>query len=73
MALDLPAELWLDILTYFPLGFVRTMAGVSRTCYELAMDDIYQELELVSADKRTLRRIRLARYVCHIIITLVYG
>lgn len=60
MEVDLPAELWLKILSYLPPGFVRRMLGVSRICFELAMDDIYRELELINGDSRTYGRVQFA-------------
>ncbi|TFK70986.1 hypothetical protein BDN72DRAFT_838231 [Pluteus cervinus] len=51
MAQDLPTELWLNILSCLPRGSVRKLLGVNRTLFELAMDDIYEEVRFIADDK----------------------
>ncbi|KAF8152220.1 hypothetical protein B0H34DRAFT_724374 [Crassisporium funariophilum] len=53
--IDLPAELWLKILGYLPKGTARKMIGVNRFLFELALDDLYQEIKLIHDDETTLK------------------
>lgn len=51
---DLPPELWLEILAYFSPGFVVKLMGVNRLLFELALQYIYEEVQLTSDDKPAL-------------------
>ncbi|KAJ7577431.1 hypothetical protein C8J56DRAFT_1031456 [Mycena floridula] len=46
MSTDLPVELWLHILSFLPPHFVKRLIGVNRVLFNLAQDDIYQEMRL---------------------------
>ncbi len=35
---DLPIELWLEVLSYLPRGFVWKMVGMNRALFELGMN-----------------------------------
>ena len=48
---DLPVELWLEILTYLPRSTLHKLIGVNRTLFELALNDLYEEVRLISDDK----------------------
>ena len=48
---DLPVELWLEILTYLPRSTLHKLVGVNRTLFELALNDLYEEVRLISDDK----------------------
>lgn len=48
---DLPVELWLEILTYLPRSALHKLIGVNRTLFELALNDLYEEVRLISDDK----------------------
>ncbi|KDR72860.1 hypothetical protein GALMADRAFT_228550 [Galerina marginata CBS 339.88] len=52
---DLPAELWLEIIAHLSRGALHKMMGVNRTLFELAMDDIYEEVRFISIDEEMLR------------------
>jgi len=44
---DLPLEIWMEILSYLPRGFVRRMIGINRLLFELGMNEIYKEVYLM--------------------------
>jgi len=44
---DLPLEIWLEILSYLPRGFVWRMIGINRLLFELGMNEIYKEVYLM--------------------------
>jgi len=44
---DLPLEIWIEILSYLPRGFVRRMIGINRLLFELGMNEIYKEVYLM--------------------------
>ena len=48
---DLPVELWLEILTYLPRSTLHKLIGVNRTLFELALNDLYEEVRIISDDK----------------------
>jgi len=50
---DLPVELWLEILSYLPRTSLHKLMGVSRVLFELALDDIYQEIEFFDGENGT--------------------
>jgi len=52
---DLPVELWLEILGYLPRSALHKMIGVNRLLFELALDDLYEEIRLISDDKSMLK------------------
>jgi hypothetical protein len=47
---ELPVELWLLIAEYLEPKEKRKLIGVNRLFYELAMDELYGHLSLVSDD-----------------------
>jgi hypothetical protein len=49
---DLPVELWLKILSYLPRSAQRKLLGVNRFLFELALDDIYEEVRFIVDDKQ---------------------
>jgi len=51
---DLPPELWLEILSYLPHIYLRRMMGVSRTLYALALPDMFRELNLAHPHSRMM-------------------
>ncbi|KAG5635868.1 hypothetical protein H0H81_009826 [Sphagnurus paluster] len=62
MTPDLPVELWLEILSMLPAHSVRKMMGISRILFEMAMDDIYQELHFESDGDQMLRTFQQLQY-----------
>lgn len=52
---DLPPELWMDILSYLPRGFVRKMIGINRFLFELGMRELYEEVRLLDYDNFGLK------------------
>lgn len=44
---DLPIEVWLEVLSYLPRGFVWKMIGVNRALFEMGMDELYEEVRLM--------------------------
>jgi len=50
---DLPVELWLHILSNVPRSPLHNLLGVNRLLFELAMNDLYEEVRLISEDKET--------------------
>ncbi|KAF5319465.1 hypothetical protein D9619_008773 [Psilocybe cf. subviscida] len=48
---DLPIELWLKILTYLPRSALHKMIGLNRLLFELALNDLYEEVRFISDDK----------------------
>ena len=64
-ASDLPPELWSEIVSYLPKGDLRKMLGVNRFLFELALNDIYEEVRFTSDDKnmeRIFEQLRCANY-----------
>ncbi|KDR72839.1 hypothetical protein GALMADRAFT_228528 [Galerina marginata CBS 339.88] len=57
-----PAELWLQILSYLPQGTVRRMVSVSRTLYELYLDDFYKTIDFSSDSERMLEKFQRLRF-----------
>ena len=55
---DLPPELWLEVLSYLPAIYLRKMMGVSRTLYALALPEIFRELDLRDANPRTMSQLK---------------
>lgn len=74
MTADLPAELWLIILSLLPPHYLRKMMSISRILFEIALDDMYNELQIVSDDQQMvhtldqLRHPNIGRRVRHIYI-----
>ncbi|KAF8063322.1 hypothetical protein FPV67DRAFT_1672353 [Lyophyllum atratum] len=57
---DLPVELWLHILSFLPRHYKRRAMGTNRTLYEIAMNDIYREVRLISEhDRPVFSQLRL--------------
>jgi hypothetical protein len=52
MIRDLPAELWLEILSYLPPGHVRKLLGINRFLTEMALDEIYYSFALHNGFRR---------------------
>ncbi|KAF8659278.1 hypothetical protein AX16_001853 [Volvariella volvacea WC 439] len=52
---DLPVELWLYILSMLPRSALHKMMGINRTLFELAMNDKYSEIRLISDDAEAWR------------------
>jgi hypothetical protein len=48
---DLPVELWLVVLSYLPRSTLHKMIGINRLLFELALNDIYDEVRFISNDK----------------------
>ena len=64
-ASDFPPELWLEIVAYLPRSDMRKMMGVNRFLFELALNDIYEEVRFTSEDKameRVFEQLRYADY-----------
>ena len=64
-ASDFPPELWLEIVAYLPRSDMRKMMGVNRFLFELALNDIYEEVRFTSEDKameRVFEQLRYANY-----------
>ncbi|KAF8907080.1 hypothetical protein CPB84DRAFT_1844186 [Gymnopilus junonius] len=55
---DLPVELWLEILAYLPRTTLHKMIGVNRTLFELALNDMYEEVRLISDDKQMIKTLK---------------
>jgi hypothetical protein len=58
---DLPAELWLEVLSYFPPASVMDLMGVNRLFFELALDFKYQELQLLTCSGSSLNSFQQLR------------
>jgi hypothetical protein len=56
MTPDLPVELWLHLLDLLPKSYLRKMMGINRTLFELAMNEVYQEIRFIE-DGRDMTRI----------------
>ncbi|KJA16056.1 hypothetical protein HYPSUDRAFT_91565 [Hypholoma sublateritium FD-334 SS-4] len=54
-ASDFPPELWSEIIDYLPRGDLRKMIGVNRFLFELALNDLYEEVRFTSDDKHMSR------------------
>ncbi|CAA7263762.1 unnamed protein product [Cyclocybe aegerita] len=71
---DLPVELWLEVLGLLPRSMLHKMIGVNRTLFELALDDIYQEIRFINDDKemvksfKQLKHTNIANRVQHLFI-----
>ncbi|PPQ63652.1 hypothetical protein CVT24_004426 [Panaeolus cyanescens] len=52
---DLPVELWLEILSYLPRSALRKMMGVNRLLFEMAFNEIYEEIRLIADDEEMLK------------------
>ena len=52
---DLPTELWLEILSYLPRTALHKMIGVNRPLFELALNDLYEEVRFISDDRHMLK------------------
>ncbi|KJA23705.1 hypothetical protein HYPSUDRAFT_39538 [Hypholoma sublateritium FD-334 SS-4] len=71
---DLPVELWLEILTYLPRSALQKLIGVNRTLFELALNDMYEEVRLISDDKdmektfNQLKHFNISKRVRHLFI-----
>ncbi len=63
MAQDLHIELWLNIPSYLPRGAIHKLLGINRALFELAMDDIYHEVQLIADDKKMWKTLDQLRYV----------
>ncbi|KAJ2912280.1 hypothetical protein MD484_g8129, partial [Candolleomyces efflorescens] len=59
---DLPPELWLEILSYLPRTYIYKMMGLNRLLFELAMQDKYEEIRLISDDKNMLSTFEQLRH-----------
>ncbi|RXW21430.1 hypothetical protein EST38_g4435 [Candolleomyces aberdarensis] len=59
---DLPPELWLEILSYLPRTYIYKMMGLNRLLFELAMQDKYEEIRLISDDKNMLNTFEQLRH-----------
>lgn len=55
MAPNLPAELWLKIVSLLPRGQLRKLVGINRVLFTLAMDDIYREVRFMDDDRNMLK------------------
>lgn len=60
---DLPAELWMEILSYLPQGFLRKMIGVNRCMFEQGMNEIYREVRMCDYHGAELKTFEQMRYV----------
>ena len=47
---NLPVELWPEILSYLPRSALHNMIGINRLLFELALDDLYEEIRFISND-----------------------
>ncbi|KDR72841.1 hypothetical protein GALMADRAFT_228529 [Galerina marginata CBS 339.88] len=59
---DLPIELWLEILLYLPRSTLHKMIGVNRTLFELALNDLYEEVRFISDDKVMMKSFKQLRH-----------
>ncbi|KAF8152232.1 hypothetical protein B0H34DRAFT_800709 [Crassisporium funariophilum] len=59
---DLPLELWLEILSYLPRSTLHKMIGINRILFEIALDDIYEEVRFVCDDKDTRKTFKQLRH-----------
>jgi hypothetical protein len=48
--LDLPPELWLEVLSYLSLASVVDLIGLTRFFFDLGLDYKYQELQLITCN-----------------------
>jgi hypothetical protein len=59
---DLPPEIWFHIISFLPRSCVRKLIGVNRTLFEIALDEIYREVRLISDDGDTVNTFKQLRY-----------
>lgn len=60
---SLAIELWIEILSYLPRDFRKKMIGVCRALFDLALDDIYEEVVLCADDDKSRFAISQLQYV----------
>ncbi|KXN82784.1 hypothetical protein AN958_02149 [Leucoagaricus sp. SymC.cos] len=46
MLVELPIELWRDILSYLPNGTASRLIGVNRQLFEIGMNELYEEVSV---------------------------
>lgn len=65
LSIDLPAEIWLHIISFLPRGKVRKLIGLNRVFYDAAMDEIFREVHLRANNDswRNLERLTQIQYV----------
>lgn len=63
MAPDLPLELWLHVLGLLPKHYLRKMMGINRTLFELAMNEMYQEIRFIEDGQDMARILDQLKYV----------
>jgi hypothetical protein len=61
--MDLPYDIWLEIVKFLPGDIVRRLFSVNRVLFEIAMDERYREVEIMTLDRRTLWILFRLRYV----------
>ncbi|KAF9449102.1 hypothetical protein P691DRAFT_813123 [Macrolepiota fuliginosa MF-IS2] len=59
---DLPVELWMEILSYLPRGFVWKMAGINRFLFEMGMSELYEEVRLMDYSGAGLKTFEQMRH-----------
>jgi hypothetical protein len=52
--MDLPYEIWLQIVEFLPSDFVRTLLTVNSSLFEIATDERYREVRVTTLDEQTL-------------------
>lgn len=76
MPLDLPVEIWLEILSYLPQSFLYKLMGLNRVLFNLAMKHKYEEVRFMTDDKSQLKTFEKLRFVFCIFLetpgTLIY-
>ncbi|XP_006456490.1 hypothetical protein AGABI2DRAFT_122390 [Agaricus bisporus var. bisporus H97] len=55
---DLPAELWIKILSYLPPCSARNLLGVNRLFFDYAMDTLHWRFDLTEANGHTLAQLQ---------------
>ncbi|KAF9523302.1 hypothetical protein CPB83DRAFT_693934 [Crepidotus variabilis] len=58
---DLPVEIWLEILAYLPRSALHKMLSINRLLFELALNDIYEEIRLVDDDEEMVKVLKQLR------------
>ncbi|PPQ63643.1 hypothetical protein CVT24_004417 [Panaeolus cyanescens] len=49
----LPVEIWIQILSYLPPRTVRKLITINRCLFQLALDDIYGQIDVMFDDEKT--------------------
>ena len=60
--MTLPTEIWRKIFDHLPSATRIRCIGIDRVCLDLALQEIYQELNVERSDEASLQRLELLQY-----------